>query len=125
MQAIILVGVGGALGAIARYLLGGWVQSLSGGLGFPYGTFAVNVLGCLAIGVITGLAQTRDFIPMEMRTFLSIGLLGGFTTFSAFGNETFSLLRNGQIGPAAGYVVLQILVGLVAVWVGYTIVQSR
>ena len=125
MQAIILIGAGGALGAIARYLLGGWVQSLSGGLGFPYGTFTVNVLGCLAIGVITGLVQTRDLIPMEMRTFLSIGLLGGFTTFSAFGNETFSLIRNGQIGPAAGYVVLQILVGLVAVWIGYTVVQSR
>ncbi|MDA1188307.1 MAG: fluoride efflux transporter CrcB [Chloroflexi bacterium] len=125
MQTILLVGAGGAAGAIARYLLSDWVQTLTARTGFPYGTLAVNVLGCLVIGIVTGIVQTRDLIPMEVRTFLTIGLLGGFTTFSAFGNETFAFVRNGQIGSAAGYIALQVVVGVLAVWLGYTAVQAR
>ncbi|MBM3949439.1 MAG: fluoride efflux transporter CrcB [SAR202 cluster bacterium] len=124
MLKVLLIGAGGFLGAIARYGMSGWVQALLGSPGYPYGTLAVNVAGCLGIGVVAGVVQTRDVLSIEARSFLSIGILGGFTTFSAFGNETIAFLRDGRVAVAAGYIALQVGLGLFGVWLGHTIAQA-
>ena len=123
MGNVLLVGAGGFIGSIARYLLGGWVQRVLDNPWLPWGTFAINVLGCLIIGVLAGLSDTRQAITPEARLFLMIGILGGFTTFSSFGLETFRLLQDGQWAAAAANAVGSVLVGLVAVWFGYTLTR--
>ncbi|HJN45346.1 MAG: CrcB family protein [Vicinamibacterales bacterium] len=87
MAQIFFVGMGGFLGSVARYLMVSLVQGASGS-SFPFGTLAVNVTGCVAIGGLSELLEAQPFMSGEARAFLVIGLLGGFTTFSAFGNET-------------------------------------
>lgn len=119
MMVVLLVGSGGFLGSVLRYLVGQWVLSLSGNSVFPYGTLAVNVLGCLAIGILNGVAETRGLFNAEIRGLLFIGLLGGFTTFSSFSYETLALARGGQVFPAFLNVVLQMGLCLGAVWAGY------
>lgn len=118
MRALLLVGIGGALGSMGRYALGGWVLRHAGPGGFPWGTFAVNVLGCLAIGAFVGLATRQAWLGEPWRLLLVTGFLGGFTTFSAFGLETVALLRRGDTAAAALYVLGSVLVGLLAVWLG-------
>lgn len=115
---VVLVGVGGFIGSIFRYLLSGVVQRSLPMSEFPFGTLVVNVLGCLLIGILHGLAETRQVIGPELRLFLMIGMLGGFTTFSTFGYETLALLRDAEIFRAMGNVVFQVLFGLMAVWLG-------
>ncbi|HXH28122.1 MAG TPA: fluoride efflux transporter CrcB [Candidatus Polarisedimenticolia bacterium] len=114
----LLVGAGGAIGSMARYLLSGAVHRLLDRTLFPAGTLAVNVAGCLLIGFLGGLAETRGVLTAETRLLLMIGCLGGFTTFSSFGYETFQLARDGQATLAAMNVGLQIGLGLLAVWGG-------
>ncbi len=92
---LFIVGAGGFLGAIARYLLGGAAQRVSGGT-FPLGTLAVNVLGCLLIGVLMYAIENRPLLDPRTRLFAVIGFLGAFTTFSAFGHETIALIRDGE-----------------------------
>jgi CrcB protein len=111
---------GGALGTVARYALGGWVQRASGGT-FPWGTCAINLLGCLAIGALAGYADRGGLLSPELRVTLLIGVLGGFTTFSSFGLETFRLLADGDLARAAAYVGLTNGAGLFAVWFGYRV----
>lgn len=123
MARLLLVGLGGFLGSVSRYLLGGLVQRAAPGLLFPIGTLAVNILGCLVIGFLAGLAETRGVFTPEARVFLMIGVLGGFTTFSTFGYETFQLLRDVQIGAAAVNVGLQVALGLLAVWSGHVLAR--
>ncbi len=123
MLRILLVGVGGFLGSIGRYLLGDAVHRAAGSALFPYGTLAINGLGCLGIGLIGGLAETRGALSGETRAFLMIGVLGGFTTFSTFGYETFQLLRDGQALPAVANVVSQAVLGVVMVWAGYVLAR--
>jgi len=115
---ILLVGAGGFLGSILRYVLSGWVHRILDNPWFPYGTLVVNVTGSLAIGFLAGLADSRSFFSSEARLFVLIGLLGGFTTFSSLTIETFSLARSAQLLAAAMNVTLQIFLGLVAVWLG-------
>jgi len=115
---IVLVGIGGCLGSVFRYLLSGIVQRSFPISEFPFGTLVVNVVGCLLIGLLHGLAETKQIIGPELRLFLMIGLLGGFTTFSTFGYETLALMRDAEVFRAMGNVVLQVLVGLTAVWLG-------
>ncbi|MEC4673507.1 MAG: fluoride efflux transporter CrcB [Nitrospirota bacterium] len=115
---IVLVGIGGCLGSVFRYLLSGVVQRSFPMSEFPFGTLVVNVVGCLLIGMLHGLAETKQIIGPELRLFLMIGLLGGFTTFSTFGYETMALIRDAEVFRAMGNVVLQVLVGLTAVWLG-------
>lgn len=119
MKPVLLVGIGGFLGSIARYTLGGWVLHMTAQERFPLSTFAVNVLGCLAVGVLAGLAEKHDMFAPEARLLLFTGLLGGFTTFSAFGLETVFLFRRGEEGLAAGYVCASVLLGIAAVWLGF------
>lgn len=118
MKAIALVALGGALGSVARYKLSGLVLHHTIDWRFPAGTFTVNVLGCLVAGVLAGLAEKHDLLSADTRIFLFTGLLGGFTTFSAFGLETLFLLKRGEIGIAAANVVISVLAGLFALWLG-------
>ena len=112
-----MVAAGGAAGAVLRHLLGGLVQGRITAI-FPLGTLAVNLLGCLAIGVASELAESRGALDPATRALLVVGVLGGFTTFSAFGNETLNLLRDGERLLAGGNVVANVILGLAAVWVG-------
>ena len=124
MPKVLLVGIGGFLGAIARYALGGWVHRSAHGPVFPYGTLVVNVLGCLLIGALAGLVETRGVLSPESRVFLLIGLLGGFTTFSTFGYETLQLLRDGQLLYGLANIGASVLLGLGAVWLGFVLPRA-
>jgi CrcB protein len=121
MVNLLLVGIGGFLGSVARYVMSGAVQSLAGGT-FPYGTLAVNLVGCFGIGGLSELAETRGFLSAEARALLIIGVLGGFTTFSTFGNETMNLVRDAEWPQAAIYVAAHLVLALAAVWLGRTTV---
>lgn len=112
----LLVAAGGAIGAVLRYLLGSWIQ---GRLGpdFPWGTFVVNVSGCLLIGAVLGVVE-RGALPAEARLFVAVGVLGGYTTFSTFGYETLRLIESGEIIPALFNAFGQLALGLVAVYLG-------
>ncbi len=118
MLNILFIGLGGFLGSISRYLVGGLVQRLFPFTVFPYGTLVVNVLGCLLIGFTIGLVEIRQMFRPEIRLFLLIGVLGGFTTFSTFSYETFDLARDGETVRAGMNVALHIVAGLGAVWLG-------
>ena len=118
MTQIILVGLGGMLGSICRFLLSGLVQRFTPILGFPFGTLAVNIVGCFLIGLFNGVSETRQLFNPEFRLFLFIGVLGGFTTYSTFGYETFSLLREAEFPHAIISVILHVFLGLGAVWLG-------
>ena len=119
MLLVTLVGVGGFFGAVLRYLLSGWVQDVVGKPWWPYGTLAVNVSGCLVLGLLVGLTEARTLFSPEARALLFIGLLGGFTTFSTFGFETSALFRDGDILGATANGVLQVLLGVGAASAGY------
>ncbi len=112
------IGAGGFIGAVLRYLVSGWVQDRSGSIIFPYGTAAVNLIGCFIIGLLTFLVETRSFFSVETRAFILIGLLGSFTTFSTFGNETLVLIRSGRMDLAALYAGGQVVIGVFMVWFG-------
>lgn len=100
--------------------MSGYVQQLSKSIQFPFGTLAVNIVGCALIGFLAELADHRGVITGETRAFLIVGILGGFTTFSAFGNETMNLLRDGELLLAGGNIVSHTVLGLAAVWLGYS-----
>ena len=114
---LLLVVLGGGIGAGGRYLLGSWLH-LQLGHGFPWGTFAVNVIGSLLIGLVFGVAHTKTISPAAT-LFLSVGVLGGFTTFSAFSYETLRLMTNGSFGASLLNVAGQFSVGLIAVYLGF------
>lgn len=118
MLQVLLVGAGGFLGAILRYALGGWVHDMLNNASFPYGTLVVNAVGCLLIGFLSGLAESRAVFGPEARLFIFIGILGGFTTFSSFAYETFSLARDTQNLAAIVNVFAQVILGLIGVWFG-------
>jgi fluoride exporter len=115
---LFLAGCGGFIGSGLRYAVAVYVQQASRSIDFPYGTLAVNLIGCFTIGFLSQLAEARGVFTAESRTFLFIGVLGGFTTFSAFGNETMNLWREGQNALAMVNIAAQMVLGLGAVWVG-------
>ncbi len=98
----------------------GYAQQLSKSIQFLFGTLAVNIVGCAMIGFLAELADHRGALSGKTRAFLIVGLLGGFTTFSAFGNETMNLLRDGELCLACWNIVSNTVLGLVAVWLGYS-----
>jgi len=118
---ILLIGLGGFIGSILRYLASGYVQQSTKSADFPYGTLAVNVIGCFVIGFLAQLAEGRGLFTSESRSFVFVGILGGFTTFSSFGNETFNLARDRQMLNALANVGANVIVGLFAVWLGRTV----
>ena len=120
---ILLVGAGGFIGSIARYLLSGWVLHHTLGGKFPWSTFVVNVLGCLLIGVLSGMIERLEWFTPQMRLLLLTGLLGGFTTFSAFGLETVFLLRRGEVLITVAYALSSVAVCVTAVWVGLRMIE--
>jgi CrcB protein len=121
---LLFVGAGGFLGAVSRYVLAGIVHQLRPFSTFPAGTLVVNVVGCLVVGLLGGLGESRH-IGHETRLFVFFGIIGGFTTFSAFGYETLALLRDGEHARAALNVGLHLLLGLGGVWAGYAIGSMR
>jgi len=118
---IVFAAIGGALGSALRYLLGGWVQAASRSLDFPYGTLTVNLIGCFVIGILAELAETRGVFTSEARVFIFIGILGGFTTFSSFGNDTLNLFRDGETVNALINIGANVVLGLALVWLGRTV----
>ena len=114
---ILLVFVGGGLGAAARYLLQGAVYRFTGA-GFPYGTIAVNVLGCFLIGLLMSSMEERFLAAPSLRIFLTIGILGGFTTFSSFSYETMVLLREGDLLAGGLNIIASTVICLGATWLG-------
>ena len=121
----LLVGTGGFVGAALRYAVSGLVHRAIPFSGFPYGTLVVNLVGCLTIGLLTGLAESRQVMGPELRIFLFIGLLGGFTTFSTFAYEGVELIHHGEFAKVLASVMVHVLVGFLAVWFGYAITSIR
>ena len=116
----LLVGAGGALGSMARHGLNHIVHQRALSSTFPTGIFIINILGSAVIGVVAGLiASGRWSVSFEARTFLIVGLLGGFTTFSSFSFDTLALVRDGHLGQAVWNVVGQVGLSLVGVWAGF------
>jgi CrcB protein len=115
--------LGAGLGGVLRYLMSTSVQRLAGGWIFPIGTLSVNMLGCLLIGFLAQLAESRGLFYGETRLLLFVGVLGGFTTFSSFGYETVQLIRNGEFLYAAANAVGQVVFGLACVWLGYVVAR--
>ncbi len=112
MKEALLVGVGGFLGAVCRYGISTWMQRWT--MTFPWATMSINILGCVLIGALMPLVEGRP----GWLLFLIPGLLGGFTTFSAFGHETHKLVQVGTPGLAVAYVVASVGLGLLGVWTG-------
>jgi len=121
MKTLLLIGTGGFIGTVFRYLLSQFIQSkvLSA---FPFGTLGVNVLGCFAIGIVFALSERTNMHP-EWRLFLATGICGGFTTFSAFTNETFGLLRDGQLWYASIYIIVSVVIGVLSTFIGYSLLK--
>jgi len=121
--AIAATALGGALGSVLRLLVSTWFASRFG-LGFPWGTFAVNVSGALVIGIVMQLAATRADINPYFRVFVATGILGGYTTFSAFAYEAYGLGADGFTMQSAAYACGSVLAGIAAVYAGITIVRA-
>lgn len=121
MRLIFAIGTGSFIGGVCRYLLSQVIQNrfLSA---FPLGTLGVNILGCFAIGLVLGLSD-RGNLSQEWRLFLAAGICGGFTTFSAFSGETFGLLRDGQFWYALAYITASIVIGLIATFIGFSLIK--
>lgn len=123
MRDFLLVGTGSFVGGVCRYYVGGWILHSFAGQRFPLSTLVVNFVGCLVIGVIGSLAEHHHMFSQPARLFLMTGLLGGFTTFSAFGYETFYLMRTHGWDLAAANIFLSVLLCLAAVWLGFRVTQ--
>ena len=123
MYMLLSVAAGGAVGAVARYLLSEQVQHLVGG-NFPRGTLAVNVLGCGLLGIIVGLGSHIWSPAPELRVFLTVGLLGAMTTFSAFSLEILQMVEGGQWFNAALYIVLSVSLSVGAVMIAIFSIRS-
>jgi len=123
MSRTLFVGIAGLAGTLLRYWISGFVARRYGET-FPVGTMVVNVLGCLLAGAIFNLTEERFLINPTLRTVILIGFLGGFTTFSSYGLQTFTLLRDGEFGLATLNVAVSNVLGLFMVWVGYGLVKA-
>ncbi|MCB0009545.1 MAG: fluoride efflux transporter CrcB [Anaerolineales bacterium] len=117
MGRFLMVGAGGFIGAILRYAISLWLAPLSERVGFPYGTFVANMLGCFLIGFLSGWVLARE-LSLEMRLLILTGFLGALTTFSTFGYESLALLRGEGVGYGLLNILLQLTVGLGAIWLG-------
>jgi CrcB protein len=119
---LISIGLAGFVGTLVRYWLSGWTARRFGET-FPAGTLLVNVIGCFLAGFLSYLMFERFLFNQTARTIVLIGFLGGFTTFSSFGLQTFNLLRDGEIGLAILNVAVSNVAGLLMVWVGYSMAR--
>lgn len=120
MTNLVLVGVGGALGAMARHGIGAAIARVSPDRVVPYATMTVNLVGCFVIGLLAGLAVShRITLTPALRAFVFVGVLGGFTTFSSFGLDTFTLVQTGRAGAGALNAIVQVAAGCGLVAAGY------
>ena len=119
------MGTGGFIGSVLRYTVSGLVHRAIPFSGFPYGTLVVNLVGCLVLGLLAGLAESRQVIGPELRIFLFLGLLGGFTTFSTFAYEGVELIHHGEFAKVLASVMVHVLVGFLAVWFGHAVTTFR
>ena len=117
MKSFLLVFLGGGLGSGLRYLVTITMNQYSKVL--PFGTFTVNMLGCLLIGLILGYAQRENTLTSNQTLLLATGFCGGFTTFSAFANENLELIKNGELFNFSGYTIGSVLIGILAVFIGF------
>ena len=117
LRAIILIGVGGGIGSILRYLTAVFVSKYFQ-TSFPWGTFVVNILGCLLIGLLLGLFERHQLTNPDLKYLFATGFCGGYTTFSTFAAENVNLLQSGNSLTVFAYIAASVLVGLFAVWVG-------
>lgn len=124
LKQILIVAIGGAVGSVARYKLGGFALHHTQSWNFPVSTFSINLAGCFAIGSLAALVEHHDLFSPSTRLLLFTGLLGGFTTFSAFGYESVFLLRRGLLSVAAAYVILSVAGGLFAVFLGMKLIDQ-
>jgi CrcB protein len=123
MKQIMLVGIGGFMGSIARFL----ISKLNSNIIFyslPIGTLIVNILGSFIIGIIAGLPIRYNWLSSDFKLFLMIGVCGGFTTFSSFSNENYVLMQNGEYGIAFTYSILSVILGIGAVVFGHYLSNS-
>ena len=114
---LFLVGAGGFFGAVARYLVDGWVSRLTGA-GFPWGTLAINLSGSFLLGLLFAMTIDRGVLPAEIRAPVMIGFIGAYTTFSTWMLESWRLVESGEIAAAAGNVIGSVVLGLLAVFLG-------
>jgi len=121
MKSFLLVGLGGFFGATSRWLIAQSVDRWLLPSRFPFGIFVVNILGCLVIGYVMGLAHAKDAVPDHTRLLFTVGFLGSFTTYSTFSWNSFELFRTGQIGYAIANIAITLITGLLAVWMGYAL----
>jgi CrcB protein len=124
LKQLFIVALGGAVGSVLRYKLGGFALHHTQAWNFPVSTFSINIAGCFVIGLLAALVEHHDLFSPAMRLFLFTGLLGGFTTFSAFGYESVFLLRRGLLSTATGYVSLSVVAGLIAVSIGMKFIDQ-
>lgn len=122
LRILIIIGSGSFMGGVARYLTSRYLQNTIVSA-FPYGTFTVNILGSLLIGILYGLSERGNLMNAELRLFLTVGFCGGFTTFSSFANENFMLLKDGNFFHFALYTSLSVFLGLIAVYAGNLITK--
>jgi fluoride exporter len=120
-----LVGAGGFIGALARYGMVATIHRQIPQTGFPYGTLAVNLIGCLLIGLFSGVVVSRPWVSPELRVFVVMGLLGGFTTFSTFGLDAFSLIRAESYVRSILYMGIHVVAGLFLVWLGFRLTSPN
>ena len=121
---VFLIALGGAVGTLLRYGTGLMLAGPSQRGGFPWGTIAVNLVGCFAIGLVYGLFEDRWLVREDVRLALVVGVLGGFTTFSSFGWETMEMLRQGHMLRAGANVIVQNVLGVGLVFVGYGLARG-
>ena len=123
MYKILLIGAAGLAGTLARYWLSGWADQWWGGT-FPFGTLLVNLAGCLVIGFLFHATEEKYLIDPIVRSAVLVGFLGGFTTFSSFGVQSFNLLRDGEVFLASANILISNIAGLVLVWIGYAVSRA-
>lgn len=123
LKLILIIGTGSFIGGVLRFLSSRFIQN-SVFSSFPYGTFMVNILGCLFIGIFYGISERGNMMSAEWRMFLTVGFCGGFTTFSTFANENLSLLRDGNVFYSALYISLSVFVGILATYSGNLIIKA-
>lgn len=122
IKQLLLVGLGGGIGSMFRFLVS-WLTLKSGPPAFPVATFAVNLAGCLLMGLLTGLAMKQPGMDMHLKALLITGFCGGFTTFSAFSLENLQLFQAGNYAGLALYTLASVVLGLAAVWIGFILTK--
>jgi CrcB protein len=123
MRMVFAVAFGGAIGAVARYLIAGYVQRAAG-VDYPWGIMAVNVVGCMAMGALAEAAALRWSMGPELRAFLAVGILGGFTTFSSFALDTATLASRGGVAAPLGYVLGSVVLSIAGFYAGLHVVRQ-